>query len=257
VKGRRDNRRLPGRSHGDNVHGRRREEEGSGSARRQTLAELGSLIHSSRQRRRGTLPPLASAPTRPGAGGPLNDDVTRPPDARVFADAAPPDLPYDKADDTITQAPAPSSGSLTDKEDLLLVYVTARGDRAFTGTEIEAALESAGLRRGALDIFHCCVSVENTQAMPSFSVANMYEPGTLSAAELPRLRTGGLVFFLRLPHPDGVESLARMLEGAHTVARQLGGELSNSEGDALTPEGIQQLHRYAEQACRPLPTAER
>ncbi len=108
----------------------------------------------------------------------------------------------------------------------------------FTGPEILEAMEQAGLKPGAMQIFHRHDSRHPERTL--FSVANMLEPGHFPFDDMDSFTTPGLLFFAQLPGVrDGLEIYSEMLFAANQVAEALGGVLQDENRALLTRQSIQ------------------
>ena len=117
------------------------------------------------------------------------------------------------------------------------IGVVSREGR-FSGPEIEAALQEAGLRPGAMEIYH-----RHDERYPDrvlFSVASMVEPGSFPFDDMRSFSTPGLLFFTQLPGVrDGMEIYSEMLFAANQVAGALDGLLQDENRSALSKQSIQ------------------
>ena len=117
------------------------------------------------------------------------------------------------------------------------IGVVSREGR-FSGPEIEAAMQEAGLRPGAMAIYH-----RHDDRYPDrvlFSVASMVEPGSFPFDDMQRFSTPGLLFFTQLPGVrDGMEIYSDMLFAANQVAGALDGLLQDENRSALSKQSIQ------------------
>lgn len=121
-------------------------------------------------------------------------------------------------------APAPSAGPAR----IIVLHVIAPdGSAAFRGPDILAALDAAGLRFGAMNIFHCHSAHGRDYEQPLFSAASMHEPGQLDPEQLeqgPGAR--GLALFMCVPAPaPATEVFDLMVDAARTIAGILDGRL--------------------------------
>ncbi len=123
---------------------------------------------------------------------------------------------------------------------ILALHVASRDQHGFAGTEVLAALQSAGLRYGQYQVFHRLHNDDMQQSV--FSVANMLEPGVLEPEALSRMRLPGVTLFLLLPGPqNGVAACADMLATARTLARRLDGDVLEENRSILTTQAAQRI----------------
>jgi cell division protein ZipA len=131
---------------------------------------------------------------------------------------------------------------------IVSLHVAARDGHLIHGADLVVAAEKAGLRFGAMSIFHRMVDGRPEQG-PVFSVANMVKPGTFDLRDLDRLATPGLSFFLALPGPlSGLDSWDTMLPAAQRMAELLDAVVLDEQRNALGRQRIahirEDLRRY-------------
>ncbi|HXS74445.1 MAG TPA: cell division protein ZipA [Rhodanobacteraceae bacterium] len=123
-------------------------------------------------------------------------------------------------------------------ERIVTLFVVARGDGKFSGSDIAVAAEKAGLEFGEMQIFHRPLDGK-PEAAPIFSMANMVKPGTFDMSRIDELRTPGLTFFLTLPGPlTALDAWDAMLPAAQRMAELLGGNVLDEERNALGRQRI-------------------
>lgn len=136
---------------------------------------------------------------------------------------------------------APPLGQRTQElpVDLIVsLYVVAREGETFHGGDIAVAAEKAGLRYGAMHIFHRLVD-GRPDAAPVFSMANMVKPGHFDMARIGELETPGVSFFITLPGPlPALDAWDMMLPTAQRIAELLGGEVLDEDRNALGRQRI-------------------
>ncbi|WHZ18980.1 MAG: Cell division protein ZipA [Rhodanobacteraceae bacterium] len=116
---------------------------------------------------------------------------------------------------------------------IVSLYVVAPAGQDFRGSDIVVAAEKAGLRFGAMHIFHRLVE-GRPDAGPVFSMANMMKPGYFDMARIADLTTPGVTFFITLPGPlAALDAWEAMLPTAQRIAELLGGELLDEDRNAL------------------------
>ncbi len=117
---------------------------------------------------------------------------------------------------------------------ILALHVMPRAAADFPGTELQAALETCGLKFGRYKVYHRLEGAV-TDAASVFSVANVVEPGSFDPATLTESAFPGLTLFMVLPGPrGGVASYADMLATARRLAQLLGGEVLDQQRSTLT-----------------------
>jgi cell division protein ZipA len=133
-------------------------------------------------------------------------------------------------------APVPPPKEI--KNQILSINLKAPEGRYFAGEQLVIHLNRAGLRFGALDIFH----FENL-----FSLASAFEPGTFDLDRLENLKTAGLIFFMETGHLDDVrEAFETMLDTAQHLAEQLKAELFDDQWRPLNSETIERYYDQIE-----------
>ncbi|MGN6788344.1 MAG: cell division protein ZipA [Rhodanobacteraceae bacterium] len=116
---------------------------------------------------------------------------------------------------------------------IVSLFVVARSGEVFRGSDIVVAAEKAGLRFGAMNIFHRLVD-GRPDAGPIFSMANMMKPGYFDMARIGELDTPGITFFITLPGPlPALDAWEAMLPAAQRIAELLDGELLDEDHNAL------------------------
>ena len=93
------------------------------------------------------------------------------------------------------------------------------------------ALREAGLQHGQYGIFH---KLDGKQpAEPSFSVANLTEPGSFDLTNLTGINIPGMSFFMVLPGVDDpVARFDLMVQIARALAHELEAELHDEKGSS-------------------------
>lgn len=128
----------------------------------------------------------------------------------------------------------------------LVLFIAADLDASFAGEHVLKALKNAGLRFGAMDIFHRIVNHDGTE-VSLFSVANGVKPWTLIPEELVAQTTPGLSMILNLPSPiangDAIRDFVRTAE---YLASELGGVLKDQDQQVVTADSRASLLALAE-----------
>ncbi len=152
----------------------------------------------------------------------------------------------DTADDG---GPAPPENDAPpDFDKIVSLHVAAREGAMIRGCDLVVAAEKAGLRFGAMSIFHRMVDGRPEQGA-IFSVANMVKPGTFDLSALEQLATPGLSFFMTLPGPlSGLDAWDTMLPTAQRMAELLDAIVLDEQRNALGRQRIahirEDLRRY-------------
>lgn len=121
---------------------------------------------------------------------------------------------------------------------IVTLFVAAADGATFGGSDIVVAAEKAGLRFGAMHIFHRLVD-GRPEAGPVFSMANMLKPGYFDMPQISSLATPGVTFFATLPGPvPALDAWDAMLPAAQRIAELLGGVLLDEDRNALGRQRI-------------------
>ncbi|MGH8112106.1 MAG: cell division protein ZipA [Rhodanobacteraceae bacterium] len=121
---------------------------------------------------------------------------------------------------------------------IVTLFVAAPDGESFGGGDIVVAAEKAGLRFGAMHIFHRLVD-GRPEAGPIFSMANMIKPGYFDMARIGELATPGVTFFATLPGPvPALDAWDAMLPAAERIADLLGGVLLDEDRNGLGRQRI-------------------
>lgn len=153
----------------------------------------------------------------------------------------------DAGDDTIvedygdtTVADKDADEAAANPERLIIFYLKAPEGHAFAGPGLFEALKAAGLSLGSMGIFHD----SDSHGQIIFSVANIFEPGTLDIDDVENFSTRGLALFMQLPlangneYTDETDAFERMLGKSEILAERLGGELQDENHQPLDNEGV-------------------
>jgi cell division protein ZipA len=121
---------------------------------------------------------------------------------------------------------------------IVTLFVAAPEGETFGGGDIVVAAEKAGLRFGAMHIFHRLVD-GRPEAGPIFSMANMVKPGYFDMSRIAELETPGVTFFATLPGPvSALDAWEAMLPAAQRIAELLGGALLDEDRNTLGRQRI-------------------
>lgn len=139
------------------------------------------------------------------------------------------------------RAPASSAGQRPHElpvDRIVTLFVAAPEGETFGGGDIVVAAEKAGLRFGAMHIFHRLVE-GRPEAGPIFSMANMVKPGYFDMGRIAELDTPGVTFFATLPGPvTALDAWEAMLPAAQRIAELLGGALLDEDRNTLGRQRI-------------------
>lgn len=123
------------------------------------------------------------------------------------------------------------------------VNLVANSEPVLNGRAIADSAAELGLEFGPMDIFHK-KNDESRGCRHQFSMANMVKPGTFDASDWDRFRTQGLTFFMHVPSThDPVDTFDEMMHAANTMARRLGGKLTDQDHKTLTDRGVHVIRK--------------
>lgn len=130
---------------------------------------------------------------------------------------------------------------------IITLYIRAASESKFSGPTIVRAMNNAGLRFGAMDIYHYFNSTDDlSPESPLFSVANMLEPGYFELKSIESFSTPGLALFLQLPSViDGTPAFESFLSRARSIAKILPGDLYSDQEELLDDNRIDKLRQLA------------
>ena len=140
------------------------------------------------------------------------------------------DLGYDVTNNSATpanfstQQTAINLGSL---QNLFMIYLTAPKDRPFLGYELIQALLAAGLRHGAMGLFH----YYDAQGKIIVSVAQTTQTGEFDLDKMGNITCRGLILFMQKSAP--IEHYDKLKEIAHELAEELDGQLRDTKQQPL------------------------
>lgn len=119
---------------------------------------------------------------------------------------------------------------------LVLTLLAGEGKQLHGGA-IRAAAQSWGLVHGSQGFFE-----QQIEGQTLFSMANILEPGTLNADELEQLKTPGLLLFMQLPGPLGLERATdSFIDAGRKLAAELNANLADQQRRPLDEQGLTAL----------------
>jgi cell division protein ZipA len=128
----------------------------------------------------------------------------------------------------ISETPSPLPAGAPQR--ILVVHVRALKEAGFMGPDLVAALETEGLEYEDPGVY----VQQSDQGQALFTIANMFEPGTIPRDMPEEFATAGLTAFMVLPGPGNADTLARMVALARRLAARLHGEVLDETGSTLT-----------------------
>ena len=130
--------------------------------------------------------------------------------------------------------------------EVLALYLRPAAGEAFPGEALASAFSAVGLQFGPMNIYHHYGAGKLRVNRPLFSVANMFEPGSLALEGAPGFSTEGLALFIQLPGPlNGPEAFELFLSVAQRLAEGLKAELLGEPRKALDSVAIERMRRIA------------
>jgi cell division protein ZipA len=126
---------------------------------------------------------------------------------------------------------------------LIVMYVMAKSDAAFSGYDLYHVLTAAGLTYGEMKIFHRYAEKSERTHQVLFSVASAVKPGFISLEEIGGFSTKGLSLFMDFSKQKTASATFQLMLNA---AKQLADELDGVLLDAHR----QPWNLISENACR-------
>ncbi|MDA0893753.1 MAG: hypothetical protein O3A68_02370 [Proteobacteria bacterium] len=121
-------------------------------------------------------------------------------------------------------------------DDLIVVRIQSARTPRFEGINLHKACLRAGLRRGESLMYQRFPLDEGAQ--PLFSLVNGLEPGTFDE-DAQSIDTPVVFLFTELPkQTDPVFAVNELISGARSIARDIGGDVYDQDGVAISKEWI-------------------
>jgi cell division protein ZipA len=128
------------------------------------------------------------------------------------------------------------SGVEESMDDLIVVRIQSARTSRFDGINLHKACLRAGLRRGESLMYQRFPLDEGVQ--PLFSLVNGIEPGTFDE-DAKSIDTPVVFLFTELPkQTDPVFAVNELISGARSIARDIGGDVYDQNGVAISKEWI-------------------
>lgn len=152
-------------------------------------------------------------------------------------------LAVETTNEPVNRAPAKEQPTYQQEQaprpvDLITLYLIAPPQKNYRGYELLQSLLSAGLRFGAMKIFHRYQD-KNGKGPVWFSLAQIANPGTFEMSKMGGFNTPGLVLFLQLNgKSDHEQAFEEMILTARELQEELGGDLLDSGRKKLTMDKV-------------------
>ena len=135
---------------------------------------------------------------------------------------------------------------------VFILYVVARSEEGFSGTDILETLLACDLRFGDMDFFHRHEQASGRGPI-EFSVANMMKPGVFDIDNMEPLQTRGLMFFVTLPGPsDMLKAFDYMYETVKLVSKHLDGDIQDETRSIVTRQSLEHMRQQIRELERRL-----
>ena len=135
---------------------------------------------------------------------------------------------------------------------VFILYVVARAEEGFSGTDILQTLLAYDLRFGDMDFFHRHERASGRGPI-EFSAANMMKPGVFDIDNMEPLQTRGLMFFVTLPGPaDMLKAFDCMYETVKVVGKQLNGDVQDETRSIVTRQSLEHMRQQIRELERRL-----
>lgn len=205
------------------------------------LIVIGAILFDGWRRMRGG---KAGMPLREMVNRAARQATSAPLRAETFS---PSSAPAAAEESRLAAAPTPAVEVPEDRrvppQLVLAVHVRSNDPEGFDGRALIHNILESGLRFGDMDIFHRHETMNGTGEV-LFSMANGVNPGIFDLTQLDQLQTPAISFFMTLPGPQNPhQSFDLMINAAHKVAHELGGELQNEQRTELTAQCYEQYRR--------------
>ncbi len=137
------------------------------------------------------------------------------------------------------------SDSTKNEFDIIIVHLMANRGEFLSGSNLLETLLQAGLRYGAMGIFHRH-AYEEGEGPVLFSLANLVKPGTFDLQTISAIETPGVTLFLNLNDvEDACVGFESMITTAHTVAQSLKLNVLDESRSSITPQTIDHYRQRA------------
>jgi cell division protein ZipA len=142
-------------------------------------------------------------------------------------------------DNTPQPAPPPAGPPPPEPDLIISLYLRARVGRKITGLQLLDATTKAGLRFGAMNIFH---RLPKGDERAIFSLANLVSPGHFDPDQWNLFETPGVSLFLSLPGPSGaLDAWDAMLATGQRLAELLQADLLDDQQQPVSRQRVAEI----------------
>ena len=155
-------------------------------------------------------------------------------------------LDSESGDESISEAKSITNDHATRNDfDIIIVHLMANRGEFLSGSKLLETLLQAGLRYGAMGIFHRHTHEEG-EGPVLFSLANLVNPGTCDLQTISAIKTPGVTLFLNLNDvEDACAGFELMITTAHTMAHSLKLNVLDESRSSITPQTIDHYRQRA------------
>ena len=133
----------------------------------------------------------------------------------------------------------------TQPEEVLVIHLMANKGEKVAGQQLLDAVLSAGLRYGAMKIFHRHLSDDGSGPV-LFSMANLVNPGTFDLNTMGDLEVPGVTLFMALDDiEDPVDALNIMIEAVDSIVGDLKLNVMDESRSSMTRNTIDHYRQRA------------
>ena len=143
------------------------------------------------------------------------------------------------------QPQKPAEKPNTQPEEVLVIHLMANKGEKVAGQQLLDAVLSAGLRYGAMKIFHRHLSDDGSGPV-LFSMANLVNPGTFDLNTMGDLEVPGVTLFMALDDiADPVDALNIMIEAVDSIVGDLQLNVMDESRSSMTRNTIEHYRQRA------------
>ena len=155
---------------------------------------------------------------------------------------------YERQRAELTQQTQPQKSAEkpnTQPEEVLVIHLMASKGEKVAGQQLLDAVLSAGLRYGAMKIFHRHLSDDGSGPV-LFSMANLVNPGTFDLNTMSDLEVPGVTLFMALDDiEDPVDALNIMIEAVDSIVGDLKLNVMDESRSSMTRNTIDHYRQRA------------